>query len=64
MLNTAQRPALLVEMGYATNRQDAQLMQSPSGQRKIARALADAIVQYLIQYDRKVGAGASSGVGR
>ena len=64
VLNTAQRPALLVEMGYATNRQDAQLMQSPSGQRKIARALADAIVQYLIQYDRKVGAGASSGAGR
>jgi len=64
VLNTAQRPALLVEMGYATNRQDAQLMQSQSGQRKIARALADAIVQYLIEYDRKIGAGASSGAGR
>lgn len=64
VLNTAQRPALLVEMGYATNRQDAQLMLSPSGQRKIAGALADAIVQYLIEYDYKVGAGALSGAGR
>jgi len=64
VLNTAQRPAMLVEMGYATNRQDAQLMQSKSGQRKIAGALADAIVQYLIQYDRKVGAGALSGAGQ
>jgi N-acetylmuramoyl-L-alanine amidase len=64
VLNTAQRPAVLVEMGYATNRQDAQLMQSRSGQRKIAGALADAIVQYLIEYDHKVGAGALSGAGR
>ena len=64
VLNTAQRPALLVEMGYATNRQDAQLMQSPSGQRKIARALANAIVQYLIEYDRKTGAGAATGAGK
>jgi N-acetylmuramoyl-L-alanine amidase len=64
VLNTAQRPALLVEMGYATNRQDAQLMRSPSGQRKIAGALADAIVQYLIEYDRKTGAGAAAGAGK
>ena len=64
VLNTAQRPALLVEMGYATNRQDAQLMQSPSGQRKIAASLAEAIVQYLIEYDHKVGASARSGAGR
>ncbi len=64
VLNTAQRPAMLVEMGYATNRQDAQFMQSQSGQRKIAGALADAIVQYLIQYDRKVGAGVLSGAGQ
>ena len=64
VLNTAQRPAMLVELGYATNRQDAQLMQSPAGQRKIAAALADAIVEYLKEYDRRTGAMMTAGSGR
>ncbi|MGH7532960.1 MAG: N-acetylmuramoyl-L-alanine amidase family protein, partial [Gemmatimonadales bacterium] len=62
VLNTAHRPAILVELGYSTNRSDARFMTSHSGQLKIADALADAVVSYLRGYERKtgVGAGASS----
>lgn len=57
VLNTAQRPAILVEMGYSTNRSDARFMASRAGQRKIADALADAVVAYLRDYERKTGKG-------
>lgn len=57
VLNTAHRPAILVELGYSTNRTDARFMTSPTGQRKIADALADAVVAYLLAYERKTGSG-------
>ncbi|HET7025166.1 MAG TPA: N-acetylmuramoyl-L-alanine amidase [Gemmatimonadales bacterium] len=57
VLNTAHRPAILVELGYSTNRSDARFMTSDSGQLKIANALADAVVSYLRGYERKTGAG-------
>jgi N-acetylmuramoyl-L-alanine amidase len=49
VLNTARRPSVLVEMGYATNRQDAALMTSTDGQRKLAANIARAIITYLRQ---------------
>ncbi|HET9065292.1 MAG TPA: N-acetylmuramoyl-L-alanine amidase [Gemmatimonadales bacterium] len=55
VLNTARRPAILVEMGFGTNPEDARLMTSASGQRALARAIANAIVAYLIEHDRKTG---------
>lgn len=64
VLNTAVRPAMLIEMGYATNRQDAQFMVSESGQRKIAQAIADAIVEYLKSYERRTGEIPLLGAGR
>lgn len=56
VLNTARRPAVLVELGFATNREDARLMTTPEGQRALARAIARAIVNYLREHDRKTGA--------
>lgn len=56
VLNTAQRPAILVELGFATNRDDARQMSTATGQRQLARALADAIMGYLQELDRKTGA--------
>jgi N-acetylmuramoyl-L-alanine amidase len=53
VLNTARRPAILVEFGFSTNRADARLMTQSASQRKLARAVADAIVQYLTEYERK-----------
>jgi N-acetylmuramoyl-L-alanine amidase len=53
VLNTARRPAILVELGFSTNRLDARLMTQAASQRRLAKAIADAIVQYLTEYERK-----------
>ena len=53
VLTTARRPAILVEMGYSTNPDDARQMTSRNGQDGIASAIAEAVVKYLQQYDRK-----------
>ncbi|MBA3345473.1 MAG: N-acetylmuramoyl-L-alanine amidase [Gemmatimonadales bacterium] len=55
VLTTARRPAILVELGYSTNPQDGRLLTTRASQRKLASALADAIVEYLRDYERKVG---------
>jgi N-acetylmuramoyl-L-alanine amidase len=57
VLGYARRPAILVEVGYSTNRGDAQFLTSPEGQRRLARAIADGIVEYLVQYERKLADG-------
>lgn len=48
-------PSILVEMGFGSNRSEAQWLLSPAGQQEIADAIADACVAYLAQYERKVG---------
>jgi N-acetylmuramoyl-L-alanine amidase len=53
VLTTARAPAILVEMGYATNRDDARLMTTPDGQRALAGAIADAVVGYLREVDHE-----------
>ncbi len=53
VLRTATRPAVLIEMGYATNREDAALMTSTDGQRKLAGSIARAILAALNQFDRE-----------
>lgn len=53
VLTTARRPSILVEMGYSTNPDDARQMTTRNGQDGIASAIAEAIVKYLQQYDRK-----------
>jgi N-acetylmuramoyl-L-alanine amidase len=61
VLNTARRPAVLVEMGFGTNAEDARLMTTARGQQALARAIADATVEYLRELDRKTtGASAES----
>lgn len=59
VLNTARRPAILVELGFATNREDAAIMSGATSQRRLATALADAIERYLNAFERR--AGTSSG---
>lgn len=53
------RPAILIEAGYATNRNDARFVTSSDGQRKLARAIAEGIVDYLAQHERKTADGQS-----
>ncbi len=54
VLSTARRPAILVETGFSTNQMDARFLASPDGQRRLAQAIADGIVDYLVQYERKI----------
>lgn len=62
VLNTARRPAILVEMGYGTNPQDARILTNRKSQQALATAIADALVAYLLEYQRKtVGSGTGSG---
>lgn len=55
VLNTGRRPGVLVEMGYSSSPSDAKFLVSKSGQQKIARALADAVVDYLLEFEWKSG---------
>lgn len=60
VLGTAVRPAVLIETGYATNRRDAQYLASPAGQAELAKAIADGIAAYLLQYENQVLGGRAS----
>ena len=62
VLTTARRPAILVELGYSTNPQDGQFLTTRSSQKKMAAALAEAIVAYLREYERKTSQSQDSGV--
>ncbi len=55
VLTTARRPAVLFEMGFSTNPADAGVMTEPRSQRNLAAAVADAVVGYLLEYERRVG---------
>jgi N-acetylmuramoyl-L-alanine amidase len=57
VLNSARRPAILVETGFATNKADGLFLTSAAGQRKIAGAIADGIVGYLLDLERKLAVG-------
>lgn len=57
VLTTAYMPAVLVEIGYGTNPADATFMKSPTHQRQIANAIADAAVEYLEHYERRLAGG-------
>ena len=55
VLRTARRPAVLIELGFATNRQDSAVLGVRAGQRALAKAIADAVVAYLLEYERRSG---------
>jgi N-acetylmuramoyl-L-alanine amidase len=50
-------PSVLVEIGFGSNPDEARWMTSPAEQQKLAEAIADACVEFLAQYERKVGGG-------
>ena len=61
VLTTARRPAILVELGYSTNPQDGRFLTTRSSQKSMAASIADAVVEYLLEYERKTGTAADSG---
>jgi N-acetylmuramoyl-L-alanine amidase len=54
-------PAVLLELGFGTNVADAEFLASPVRQRAIARAVAEATMEYLERHQRRVGGGDASG---
>ena len=58
VLGAARRPAVLVETGFATNREDATFLSSATGQQRLAEAIAEGVAVYLRQYEDKILAGA------
>jgi N-acetylmuramoyl-L-alanine amidase len=60
VLVSAFMPAVLVEIGFGTNADEAEFLASPTKQRAMARAIADATTEYLARYQRRVGGGAAS----
>ncbi|HEV8303876.1 MAG TPA: N-acetylmuramoyl-L-alanine amidase [Gemmatimonadales bacterium] len=63
VLAAARRPAILVETGFATHAQDGPFLASAAGQRKIANAIADGIVAYLLEFERRLAVGGPGGGG-
>jgi N-acetylmuramoyl-L-alanine amidase len=63
VLTTARRPAILVELGYSTNPEDGRFLTTSASQKAMAFSLADAIIEYLLEYERKTHS-ADSGVSR
>lgn len=55
VLVTAFMPAVLVEIGFGTNPAEASYITNSQRQAELAERLADAIVRYLAEYERKVG---------
>lgn len=53
-------PAILVELGFGTNAEEAAFMANPSKQRAMARAIADATREYLERHQRRVSGAAGA----
>lgn len=58
VLTTAFMPAVLVEIGFGTNIAEARYLTTPARQREIADAIANATLQYLERYERRLGSAA------
>jgi N-acetylmuramoyl-L-alanine amidase len=54
VLANATMPAVLVEVGFLSNRDEEKLLRSSSYRAKIADALAEAVVRYLAEYGQRV----------
>ena len=55
VLRTTFMPAVLIEIGFATNATDAAYIASATRQRELAGAIAAATMEYLEHYERRVG---------
>ena len=57
VLAAARRPAVLIETGFASHNTDGAFLASALGQGKIVNAIADGIVAYLLEFERKLAVG-------
>ena len=57
VLVTSYMPAVLVELGFASNHDDAAYLLDATNQKRMAEAIAAAAVDYFEDYERRVGSG-------
>jgi N-acetylmuramoyl-L-alanine amidase len=55
VLVRAYMPAVLVEIGFGTNAEEARFITNPVKQRAIANAIANGVNEYLDNYERRLG---------
>jgi len=60
VLVSAFMPAILVEIGFGTNVEEARFISSASRQRQLADAIAEATKEFLQRHERRVGAAGAS----
>lgn len=60
VLRGAFMPAVLVEIGFGTNRSEAAYISDPDNERKIAQSIAKSILSYMDKYDARVNNGGGS----
>ena len=60
VLRGAFMPAVLVEIGFGTNRSEAKYISDPDNEQKIADSIAKSILAYMDKYDARIGNGGSS----
>ena len=58
VLVTAYMPAVLVEIGFGTNTDEARLLDNAAYQKRVAASIADATIEYLNNYDKRVNGAA------
>jgi N-acetylmuramoyl-L-alanine amidase len=59
VLATAYMPAVLIEIGFGSNYDEAKYLTGSSGQRRLARGIAQGIMSYLAAYDRRLAPSAA-----
>ena len=57
VLVSAFMPAVLIEVGFGTNPDEAAFLSDPASHRALARAVTDATIEYLEHYESRVGGG-------
>lgn len=57
VLRGSYMPAVLVEIGFGTNRSEATYLNDRDNQREIAASLARSVLAYLDHYDARIGTG-------
>lgn len=55
VLRGAFMPAVLVEIGFGTNRSEAAYISDPANERKIAQSISKSILSYMDKYDARIG---------
>ncbi len=63
VLVTAFMPAVLVEIGFGTNPDEAAYLTDASRMNELSATVADAVVEYLQRYERRVGSSGARVVG-